>query len=229
MRSNAHLAFALAVALLALVPSSATAVTLLEPANGATTSDTPRMTWQLQANEEAAFFELSGDPSTDSDGYFRRGGVSAILSSTQTSVAFRSGLRAGQWFWHVRSDSFSPSYSSVWSDTWTFVIPDTRKVSLANFEIAYLRCLGKVTLSFDYSDNTVDEFVRWKLDFFRRKHGKPIAKESGIAGGGGFTYRSRKRPSRLHVGQRYQARLTLTDRAGNLTRTGFDPLNIAPC
>lgn len=217
-----------------LSAENASAVTLVSPRDGGFTTSTPTFTWQLDPGEESFIIEITPNPALGGDAGFAEDEElrSDLLDEQQTSYSVGNAdpLFGGTWYWHVKVVVEQPSYDSYWSATRSFHVPD-EEIRLHSFQVDYLACIQEVTLEFEYSDNSRDQFARWRLDFLKRRGGHSVARRRGSVDEsdfGSFSH-SFERPAELQIGRRYFAQLRLKDREGHVTGSRPKRLPIRHC
>jgi hypothetical protein len=232
---KATLCFLAAFALVGLVwAEDAVAVNLTSPSAGAATSSTPTFTWQLGPGEESSTIEISPNPAPGGGGGFANDEqlVTDILDEGQTSftIGNASPLSDGVWYWHVSVFRNAPCCDFRWSAIRSIRVPD-EKIRLRSFDLDYLSCIKTIDLTFEYTDNSRDQFARWTLDFKTRKHGHRVVRKRGTADEHDFgtVFEFFNRPKQLRTGKLYFARLKLEDRAGHVTKSHDKRLRVGRC
>ena len=118
----------------------------------------------------------------------------------------------------------------LWSPILSIRVPD-QKIKLKDFDLDYLSCIRQFSLDFEYSDNSSDQFAKWKLDFKKRKSGGKVARKRGSADDDDFgtVFKTFKKPRKLKVGRKYFAKLSLSDRARQTTKSRNKRTKIRSC
>jgi hypothetical protein len=210
------------------LPAAAHAVTPIGPADGTTTTSTPSFSWQLAPGEEAFSLELSPNPAPGENGAFtddmqKR---AVVLGETQTSFAVGNSnpLPPGIWFWHV--DAFSPLLEHRWTPVRRIRVPDER-IRLLHFKLFSFRCIRRLSVDFDYDDNSIGKPARYRLEFRRHRRGPLAAVIKGRAVDG-RVFKQYRFPRKLRSG-RYFVRLKITDAAGHSDRSRARRLRAGGC
>lgn len=220
-----------ALALLAVAPAGAGAITLLTPAEGETTTSTPVFTWAPDRGEDPVLFELTPAPPPVATGEFPAHPElrSTPLDENQARYALPAfdRLFAGTWYWHVGFAN-DATLTEGWSEVRTLSVAD-EPAEIGKFGVAY-RCPGKISFHFSYADNSLDQAAAFRLEF-RKRSGRRVAKYAGAVGASdkGKFSASFDRPRRLKPTRRYGAQLVLTDPGGNVTRSPEKKVRIKRC
>lgn len=216
------------VVLVASMPTAASAVVPLGPADNVTTTSTPTFTWQLEPGEEVVSLELSPNPAPGEAGAFtddtRKRSVVLATAQTSYAVGNRDPLAPGTWFWHV--SSITRRFEVLWSPVRRIVVPD-EPIRLHSFRLTYFQCIRQLSVDFAYSDNSTGQPASYRLEFRRSRRGRLVASVGGRATNG-QEFRTFRKPRRLRSG-RYYVRLKVRDAGGHVARSRFRRLRVGGC
>jgi hypothetical protein len=210
------------------LPAAAGAVTPIAPADGVRTTSTPSFRWALAPGEEVFSFELSPNPAPGENGAFAddRAKRVSVLAKNQTGFAVGNAdpLPPGTWFWHV--NVFGPDFDQRWTPVWRIRVRDD-PIRLLRFKLLNLRCIRRLSVDFEYTDNSVGKPARYRLDFRRSKRGRLAAVIKGRAVDG-REFKQYRFPRRLGRG-RYVVRLKVKDARGHRDRSGLRRMRVERC
>lgn len=208
---------------------AAEAATPTSPVGGNEASSTPLFSWLLESGEEAQELQISTNPAPGEGGGFTRDEDLRYEFLADFQTAFAVGntepLFAGTWYWHVQT--IDQNYDFKWSPTASFTVPDFPPV-LKSFRVHDFDCIDKIGIDFEYSDNSRDQRVAWRLELLRHRHGGRIGRATGSTDETDETV-SFRTPPKAKRGKKYWAQLTLTDPIGQVAKSQARPLRLGTC
>jgi len=135
------------------------APTLMEPGNGATTSDkTPTFEW----SSTVAGYQLE----YDTDNTFTTN-VTIVKDITTTSHTPTSPLASGTWYWRVRSGDNTTNVG-LWSDTWQFIVGPLTETAVFSLVDLYTVNVEKI-LTLNQGSKLVVKFYTY-MDAFENEN-----------------------------------------------------------
>ncbi len=213
-----------------LTATGANAATPVSPPGGSTTTSTPSFSWQLGVGERSSTLEISPNPAPGQFGRFADDEDRRLefLQDPQTNftVGDSEPLFAGTWYWHLETED--QDYNSYFTPTLSFQVPD-EPPTLSEVKVNSYECLKQIDLTFDHSDNSRDQFVRWQLDFLRHRKSGRVARIVGSTNEEFGTSETLGIPHKLKVGKRYWTRLRIIDPAGHRVTSKPRPLRLRGC
>ena len=211
-----------------MLPTAASAVTLVAPGEGQTTGSQPIFAWALAPGEAAFSLEFSPNPLPGAGGGFADDVEKRQESLLDTQTAFvvgnRQPLSPGVWYWHLAT--FANEFDLRFSPIRRFVVRDER-IRLQSFKLTQFGCIPQVTVEFAYTDNSVGLPARYRVEFRKRRRGRTIASIRGRAEDGRL-FRSARLPRKVRRG-RYFARLSIRDAGRHVDRSPFRRLRVGRC